>query len=182
MSTKLIAWVVIGLVVVGGGWYAFSQKGDSTAMSDDGSMQNSTADTEVAGTFNGSLADLSARGGSWRCTVDTSAMTGAGAMQASGVVYVSGQKVRANFDVEAPVVGTVHTYMIADGTDVYSWSSMMPTGIKAPMQKPVQQHTAPTTDTQTGPYNNYSYDCQPTTVDTSLFTVPSTITFQAVAQ
>jgi hypothetical protein len=109
-------------------------------------------------------------------------MTGAGAMQASGVVYVSGHNVRANFDVEAPVVGTVHTYMIADGTNVYSWSSMMPTGVKAPMQQSAQQQAAPTADAQAGPYNKYSYDCQPATVDASLFVVPTNVTFQTVTQ
>lgn len=182
MNTKLTAWVIIGIIIVGGGWYAFSQQHILAPMQEslEATSEEVVEQDETAGTFIGSLADLSMRGGSWQCDVDTSAITGAGAMSAQGTVYVSGKKVRADFAIEAPIVGTVHTYMIADGTDVYSWSSMMPSGIKAPMQQPEGAGDTPTQDEQTGPYNSYAYDCMPAQVDASLFVIPSDITFQTV--
>lgn len=180
MSTKLIAWGIIGLIVIGGGWYAFSQQHMFTPAEQ--ALETSNKQGE-AGAFNGSLADLSARGGSWKCLVDTTAITGAGTMNAQGVVYVLGKKVRADFVVEAPIVGAVTTYMIADGADVYSWSSIAPTGVKSPMQQSEtedSQTNVPTVEEQAGPYNNYTYDCQPSTVEASLFVVPNNITFTEV--
>lgn len=121
----------------------------------------------------GSIASLVARGGSWKCSVTHTSDKDS----TSGTVYVSGSKVRGDFESTVASAGAVQSHMISDGVDVYVWSNQMPSGMKMKAVASSDGGTQ-TTGGQSDYYNqNYDYNCEPWTVDQSQFTLPSDITF-----
>jgi hypothetical protein len=176
MNTNTIIGVVAAVVIVGGGFYLLNRPAGVPATFGQEQALATTTETVVEqGKFTGSLAELSARGGSWKCSVDS---TTAQAVS-SGATYVSGGKVRADFTTSVPSYGAVETHLIADGVDVYTWSSMMPQGIKSKMTAQ-GSGTGPTSGQDVNTDTKYSYDCQPWTADATLFVVPANITFRAM--
>jgi hypothetical protein len=95
-------------------------------------------------------------------------------------VYVSGRRVRADFTSTVQGIGPVEAHLIADGTDVYSWSSLMPQGIKTAMADGEPEESAPTSGGGADQDQRYTYDCQPARADASLFTAPSGISFRTL--
>lgn len=172
MNTKLVAGIV-GLVAVAGGAYYFMNMSGGASGTEDASGAKESAE---AGAFSGSVFALAERGGDWKCTVDASAQTGGGEAVSSGVVYVSDKKIRADFTTTVQGFGNVDSHMVADGTNVYSWTSMMPQGFKVAQTAAGEGGT----ETSGGGFDanqSYSYDCQPTSADSSRFTPPAHITF-----
>lgn len=170
MHTNTLIALVLGIAVIGGGaYFVFNQPSSG---SEDTQMESAEA-----GAFEGSMTALMKRGGNWKCTVDASANTGAGAAVSSGVVYVSGEKVRADFTSTIQGFGTVDSHMLADGTNVYTWSSMMPQGFKLPQAKMEGQGGAETSGSGFDANQSYSYDCQPGSADAALFSTPGNVTF-----
>lgn len=176
LNTKLVLGIA-GIIVIAGGAYAFTHQASS-----EGSQvtDEQVATTEKAGPFTGSVAELAQRGGDWKCTVDARADTGAGSAASSGVVYVSGKKVRADFSIQAPVIGSVEAHMVADGEYVYSWSSVSPQGVKTEMADSEPTYDAPTSGQGFDAQQSYSYDCLPAQANASLFIPPSEITFKTI--
>lgn len=180
MNQNTAIGIVVGLVVVlGGGYYLMSAK---TAQAPEGSGTQTVETTPAvesaqAGKFTGSLTDLATRGGSWKCTVDASTAQSVSA----GVTYVSGGKVRGDYTTNVEGYGKAESHMIADGEYVYTWSSMMPQGVKTKM---VAQGAGGTATSGQGADANqsYSYDCQPWTADASLLVPPANVTFMTVGQ
>jgi hypothetical protein len=168
-----IIGIVVVIVLAGGGYAIY--RGMQAAMPASQDSQTSTSTPQEAGTFTGSVADLSARGGDWKCTVDTKAS--AGATAASGVVYVSGTRIRADYHSTVQGVGAVEAHLIADGTSVYSWSSMLPQGIKTEMSASQDESISALGD---GANQSYTYDCDPAHADASLFVPPSNISFRTL--
>lgn len=177
MNTKIIVGLLATVVVVGGGYYYMQNSGGASS---DDSMEADSAKME-GGAFAGSFSDLSKRGGNWKCTIDAEANTGAGSVVSSGIVYVGGNKVRADYTSNVPSVGSVETHMIADGTDVYSWSSMMPSGFKMKQTEGEMGTGSGATSGQGVDANqSYAYDCDPWTGDQSVFTPPTNISFTTI--
>lgn len=179
MNKNMIIGAVVAIAVVAGGGYYFMNGAavDPMVADDSGMYLNPDSDGSVqAGKFSGSLADLAARTGSWKCTVDTSTVEAV----SSGVTYVSGGKVRSDFSSSVGGYGNIETHMIADGEYVYSWTSMMPQGVKAKMTASSGGADTATAGASADANVRYSYDCQPWTADPSLFVVPSDITFRSV--
>ena len=174
---KYLIGLAVAVAVVLGGYFVINQHStsDAPANTDGASMEQEASE----GAFEGSLADLSRRGGNWKCVVETTANTGAGSVASSGTVYVSGEKVRADFTSEVPGFGVVDAYMIADGAYVYSWTSMTPQGVKTEMVADTEETTedVPTSGSGYDPNHSYEYDCQMATADASLFVVPGDVTF-----
>lgn len=176
MNTNAVIGIVVAVVVVGGGYYVLSRPAGAPVTLDQEQALATTTETSTAsGRFTGSLVELVARGGSWKCSVDS---TTAQAVS-SGVTYVSGGKVRADFTTNVPSYGSVETHLVADGTDVYTWSSMMPQGIKTKMTAQ-GSGAGPTSGQGVSADTKYSYDCQPWTGDAALFVVPANVTFRAM--
>lgn len=170
MNTKLIAGIV-ALVAIGGGAYYFMNTSSGTMDTSE------TGDASAQeGAFEGSFMALAKRGGNWKCTVDAQASTGAGSAVSSGVVYVSGEKVRADFTSTVQGFGNVDSHMIADGVNVYTWTSMMPQGFKTKMTA-MESGGTETSGQGFDANQSYGYDCERTSADASLFAVPSTVTF-----
>ncbi|MDO8522456.1 MAG: hypothetical protein Q7S08_04190 [bacterium] len=182
MSTNFIVGLVVGaVVVIGGGYYLMTNSGGSASDSKAAQEQeqNVAESTEAtlaqAGKFNGSLSELAARGGSWKCTVDASTAQSV----SSGVTYASGGKVRSDFSTKVQGYGNVESHVIADGQDVYTWSSVMPQGIKTKMAQQTDGGTA-TSGQGVNTNQPYSYDCQPWTADASVFVTPSSVVFKTI--
>lgn len=175
MNQNTIIGIVVAIVVVGGAYYV-TQGGVSETASQTGE-DTQAGETAQAGAFTGSVSELAARGGSWKCTVDASTAQSI----SSGVTYVSGGKVRGDFTTNVQGYGSVESHMIADGTDVYTWSSAMPQGIKTKMMATGQGGTA-TSGRGVDANTAYSYDCQPWVADATLLIPPANITFTAVGQ
>jgi hypothetical protein len=175
MNTNLIIGLVVGAVVaVGGGYFLMTQRSASSSPNAAVIEEGSGAQ---AGMYRGSLTDLAARGGSWKCTVDAQADTGAGQAASSGTTYVSGDKVRADFTTTVQGYGSVDSHLIVAGGYSYSWSSMMPQGIKTQVTATAGGGAA-TSGQGADAHQSYAYDCQPWTADASLFAVPTDITFR----
>lgn len=175
MNTNTAVGVVVGVVVVlGGGYYLMNQPGAGADSARTGPQAEVTEQAE-AGRVRGSFASLAGRTGSWKCTVDTSALEAV----SSGVVYVADGKVRGDFTTTVQGYGNVESHMLADGTSVYTWSSMMPQGFKTPMTAQGSGGAAPSGQGMDANME-YSYDCQPWSADTALFVVPANITFRTI--
>lgn len=172
-------YLVGGIVVIGGvGTYMVARPMIESA---NNTQQNVTMPKEVAtGKASGkmSMKDLIAANISQKCTVDESNDVS----QSSGVVYVANRKLRGDF--ESLAAGTkVQSHMIADGQYSYVWTSATPQGFKIAVTAE-QPATAPTTGTQTQQSVDYNqqlaYSCMPWTADSSMFSLPSGITFTDV--
>lgn len=164
----------MGIVVLGAGYYSLQQQRvaapEGIVANDDGMYLGAQEPMKV----NASLAELVARSGSWRCAVDsTTAQT-----VSAGVTYVSGGKVRADFTTTVPNYGSVETHMIADGRDVYTWSSLMSQGMRTPMVTPQATQGAAPSGQGVSANTKYAYTCEPWNADAALFTVPTNITFR----
>jgi len=171
----LIGILVAGALVVGGGYYVTHQ---ATTESDGAQPQTQESGTPPqAGKYSGSFAELAARGGSWKCTVDTSTAQSI----SSGVTYVSAGKVRGDFTTSVQGYGNVETHMISDGVHAYTWSSMMPQGIETSVSASGAAGGA-TSGQGVNANTSYSYDCEPWSADMTLFAVPTNITFKMMAQ
>lgn len=178
MKTNLIIGLVVGAVVVAGGGYYLMKKGSSSAGESSRTEQGLPKDEAAqGGKFNGSFASLATRGGSWKCTIDSSTAESI----SSGVTYVSGGNVRADFSTKVQGYGTVDSHMLVSGQDVYTWSSMMPKGIKTKMMSQGSGGTA-TSGQGMDANHSYSYDCQPWSADASTFALPTGVSFMTVGQ
>ncbi len=175
MPTKYIAIGIAALIIAAGAYFYFTSS--STAGPGAGNQapaSTQTGSTANAGnTFTGSLADLVKRGGDFKCTFTTDAT----AAQSSGVVYISGTRVRGDFASTAQGIN-VESHMIQDAGYVYVWSPLMQQGLKAKAAAPSQ---TPGTGSMSGQGVNqnqsYAYNCSPWSVDASVFALPAGVTF-----
>jgi hypothetical protein len=179
MNTKIIIGIVAVVAVAGAG-YAFTRTSPAGMPAQTQEQTQETSAAAQSGQFTGSIADLSARGGDWKCTVDAQAATGGGAAASSGVVYVSGKKVRGDFTSTVQGIGPVEAHLVADGTNVYSWSSLLPQGIKTTMAASEPEESAATSGGGADANQRYTYDCQPAHADASLFVAPADISFRTL--
>ncbi len=183
MSTNTIIGIVVGaIVIIGGGYYLM--QGDSRPVAEESALETEQQ-TETGASqeekFSGSFTELAARTGSWKCTVDTSA---AGTVS-SGVTYVSDGKVRGDFTTSSEGYKNIETHMVGDGQYVYTWSSMMPQGIKVKMSAQASgdiRETGSASGSSVSADQSYSYNCQPWTADASLFVAPASVNFMMVGQ
>ncbi len=163
--TKTIGIVVAAVVVLGGAWYVMSMNASGPAApqgaGDQGAAQNN------AGT--GTIGSLMAMGGSVMCDVDIT-----GANPGSGTIYVSGGKMRGEFTVAA-AGKTMHASMINDGQYIYSWTDMMPQGIK--MAVSAGSGTSGSANQGVDASTPVNYTCNAWTADTAKFMAPSDIKF-----
>lgn len=177
-SLKLLGLLIVAVVIIAGGWYVWSGVEIQPGTTSEEVVPLSEGEEE--GLFKGSLTDLSERGGEWKCVVKNDAQTGVGVVASEGVVYVSGEKVRADFTSTVPGVGPVEAHTIVDDTMVYVWSSMAPQGIKAS----ATTYAGSGEGGMSGAYGNaqqsYAYDCEPFAAEAVLFVAPTDISFTQI--
>jgi len=174
MNTKVIIGVLAGVILVGGGVY-FVNQGNSTSAEGAASSEASTATATTAAPM--SLKDLIAQGVSEKCDFsDSDATSGA---QTQGTMYVADGKVRGDFTatVQGKAMGT---HMISDGTTMYTWIDGMGSGFKMSMTAVAKPTDTAAPQQQHGFDSNkkVDYHCTPGSVDATVFTLPTSITFQ----
>lgn len=167
MDTKAIIGLVAAVVVIGGGAWYFSSVGKT------GDSVEQQADTMEESKGMGTFAELMTRAGSWKCTVKTDIEEA----PSEGVAYISDGRIRADFTSKIQSMGgkEVTSSMIQTGGFIYTWSDMMPQGMKMPIPEDVP-------DASPSPAGfDYSssvdYDCGFWMTDESKFAPPADITF-----
>lgn len=167
-----ITLAIIGIIaVILLGWFFFFRNNNIS----NETIGGETSET-AGGIFSGSLMDLTARGGDYKCTFDQT--TAAGISQ--GTVYVSGNKMRGDFMTGAAQNGAmVENHMINDGTWIYTWSPAMAQGFKMSMNTATGASNA---NAQMG--SSYAdvnqalnYDCDAWNADASVFIPPVGMNF-----
>ena len=165
----------VGLLIVLGIVFFITRSSVSDGESVKSNEMNTVQEEPLSGTFSGSMKDLVAKNQSVKCTfnhstdIDTS----------SGTVYVAGGKIRGDFDIKAKqALGTFQAHMITDGEYSYVWSSLIAQGFKMPITNSSgQAASAPASGVD---YNqSLDYACEPWNVDSSVFAIPTEISFMS---
>lgn len=166
MTTQGIISVLVALVVVGGGaWYLSTHQSATVATE----TQQTTGDTGSS-----TFAQFIAQGGSRSCDVTVSNPDA----PASGVVFVNGNQVRADFTAKPTGLkgGSVNAHVIQTDGYVYSWTDLIPQGVKVAVAGSMGAAASQGFDVNA----QVSYDCSPWVPDANKFVVPSTVTFMEV--
>ena len=187
MPNWLIGLIVAVLIVVAGGYYVMSS--GSLSMTEEtvaGDTAEQEADAvadkaspklaESAATFTGSFFDLAARGGNYRCAVQSSGANNS----TTGTVYVSGTSVRGDFS--SVVSGkTVESHMLKLSDTMYVWGGGLEQGIMMPASQMQGDASAGTMQgSGVSGKQEYGWDCVATGIDASKFVKPSNIQFMDV--
>lgn len=177
----LFGKVLLGLILVTGAVLIIKgEPKDEVVVEDTQTTEAETPAPAENKKFEGSTAELIARGGDHVCTFDQTVENS----RSTGTVYISNGKMRGDFKSDVSASGTnmsVESHMISDGEFMYTWSSMMPTGFKmAVVQNTTADGTTPTSQQMFDANMKLSYDCDPWTTDVSKFTLPSAVTFTEI--
>jgi hypothetical protein len=156
MNKKIIL-VIVAVIVLGlGGFLVYSKVLKPAGIT----PENSST----------SLKALITKGIPQTCTYDIGGT--------SGTIYVSGQKMRGDFEAKDEEK-TVKSHMIVDGDTSYMWTEGQPTGYKIVAEKE-EGTTSEAGTSQTGPIDvnqDYNYICKPWVVNNSVFNLPAGINF-----
>lgn len=172
-----ILGVIVVLALAGGGFYYYQ----STQSSNSGVMMDQKKETSMnqeSATM--SLKELLMLGQSQQCTF---AYSDDQSGSVSGTSYVSGEKVRTDFQGTQPNGEAYDGGMIIDGEYMYTWNSSMDQGVKMAMTGTTQEaidEAAANPDATNESYNpsaEVEYDCKMWNEDLAMFTPPSNIEF-----
>lgn len=166
MNTNLLIGLVALVVVLGGGaWFLSSRDAKQPPVPTTVQEQQGAA----------SFGELIARAGSWTCTVSTSVE----AAPSEGTTYIADGKIRADFVSRPVMLGgkEVATHMIQSDGYVYTWSDMMPQGMKMLIPKDMPTSSAGDAVGTVSADAQVQYSCLPWIVDASKFEPPSNISF-----
>lgn len=162
MSINTIIGVVVAVIVIGAGaWYL------STTPNASAPAQEQSGSETTSGTF----GQLMALGGSSTCTVNVDTPES----PAEGTVYISGGEVRVDFVAEPASFGgrEISAHMIQTGGYIYSWSDLLPQGVKVKAEAAGNAGESQGID----PNAAVRYSCSPWIPDASKFTPPATVIF-----
>ena len=161
---KTIMYVVGGIVVVGGiAVFLMNKTAGPVAPGGD-------ANTPAPGAQM-SMRELLGFGGAQRCTFTNKVENS----ESSGVVYVSGGKMRGDFTSLA-AGQAIQSHMIVDGETSYVWSDAAPQGMKisfADMNAQGGTNSGQSVDVN----EKVGYSCGAWAVDANVFALPTGVTF-----
>lgn len=164
MSKNAIIGLVVAIVVVGGGAWFFAANPSTEG--------GATGSQNVQGE-SGKLTfkELMLMGGSKKCEVAVNTPES----PATGMVYVSGENVRSDIVAKPANMGgtEVSAHMIKNGDYVYSWTDMMPQGVKVKLTAAESAGASAGYDANA----EVDYSCSAWIADASYFEVPSGVTF-----
>ena len=187
--------VIIALVVLVGLFLFNPFKKDSKQPTRDrdrvsqntGSVEDKIENANEDGSeiLSGSVLDLLKLGKTLKCTYTA----GEEGSVTTGTSYISGKRMRGDFDITSENDSKIVSHMVSDGEWMYSWSDNMDKGMKMKYEEVVAEDTD-ATDTTTDETNEnldalknqVDYKCSNWIVDTSLFEVPSDIEFVDYSQ
>lgn len=184
MSNKVIATMVGVVVVLGGVYFAMSGNNSSGEMANENPNSiavgepNPSAPAENTSGKKMSFDAFLKQGGSYVCTVNQSVE----GIDSKGTVYIDKGNIRGDFNTSVAGMN-VDTYFIVKDKYTYTWSNMMQgKGFKAPVSAEGNGDSSTKTSDQYS-FNAEQigdYDCQPWSVDSSKFALPSGITFTEI--
>lgn len=168
---KIILWVVISLVIVGGGYFVLISNNKGAPSDSDTTTVPSESAKKMA------FSEFLKSGEASKCSV-TQSVSG---LEMKGTVYAYKGMMNGEFKTEAYGKTIQTDFVLRDGY-TYTWTSAAPNiGFKAKAAVPVGTNVAPASG-QIG-FNAETigdYDCQPWAVDESKFTLPTSVTFREV--
>lgn len=170
---KNVALVVGAIVVLGGGYFAytkFSGKSAGNSVAQKSVKENTIATNK---TEKGTFAALVARGEDLKCTFEYND----GANSSSGTIYItdSGKRVRGDFNVKKSAGGAMQATLVrVDGYN-HIWSSVFSQGVKTKVVAGDETKLLSAKDG--GVDENTEFDCTSWTVDASKFTLPEGVKF-----
>ncbi len=174
----LIVLAVLMLVFMGSGTTTPVSEVDTQAAAvQEGIGQSGANAAETNGIFESSFAELMQRGGSFECAFNETVQ----GSNSSGVVYVSGEKVRLNFSSSLPdAAEPTRGAMIQKENTLYMWSDAMPQGIKMAVPEGQSVTDAPMSGGMFDQNMKMKYDCKSWTPNNAWFEVPPTIEFMSL--
>jgi len=166
MNKKLGVIIVIIVLLLGGGAYVMMSRSKTAPAPAMMAKPTETATTvsQVKGTLKGLLTSALPQ----TCTFT-------GDNGATGSVYVSGGKMRGDFQ-EMNQGKTFSGHMIIDSGYTYFWSDAMTRGMKMALSE-VQTTTTPAAGQGVDVNQSVSYSCKPWVPDASMFALPANVTF-----
>ena len=161
---KTLMWVLVGVVVVAGGFYIL--KGDKSEPTE--TVQEETGKKMA-------FSEFIKQGGSYKCEVKQSMDD----FNTGGTVYISGGNIRGDFNTVAEGQTAQTSFILKDGF-TYNWSSLAPNmGVKVPVA--VDSETTVNSEVYSWSANQIGdYDCEPWVADASMFIVPTNINFTLI--
>jgi hypothetical protein len=177
MSKTIISVLVVGVVVVGGYFALNHKKVEAPKMEKEEVAQRPSDRNDKKIPF----SEFVKQGGSYKCEVKQVVSN----MENIGTVYINGKNIRGEYT--SVVAGkTIDTsFMMKDGYS-YSWSSIMPNaGYKIKIPDTNTSSPGITNMQDSGAYSWNAnqigeYNCEPWTVDESIFNTPSNIKYWEV--
>lgn len=179
MNNKIIGGVVIVLVIVAALYFSMKKGSNLPTNSETNTVASSQSSANTASNVSqnnsgpASLKDLLALGTTQKCTFSDSG--------SSGTFYVGGGKARGDFSAtEAGKVLASH--MIMDGQTSYIWMDGQAQGFKMSAQAS-SSTTNPAVGQSSAPDVNkkMDYKCEAAVSDSSMFKLPSGVTFVDIA-
>ncbi len=120
------------------------------------------------------FAQFIKQGGSYECTVNQYVEN----IESKGHVFIDGGRIRSEYSVDYQGTSMEGSVIIKDGF-AYTWSSMMPMGIKVPVKNDEVNVDAGAKGTYNWNADQIGdYECNAWKVDESKFTLPAGINFQ----
>ncbi|MDQ3077094.1 MAG: hypothetical protein M3Q63_03545 [bacterium] len=170
--------VVIAAFSIGGGvYYAKKSKAARiesearvTAEATTTASVSSNASTTIGVSTDGTLRALFAGGKNVACTFDNISSS----EKVSGIVYVSGNNVRGDFDVKTSSSDTMKTHMIKNSTHVYAWTGTQ--GAKMTVGEFESQGSAQS-NKDVNLDQKVTYSCKDWTPDNTKFVAPTSVKF-----
>jgi hypothetical protein len=174
-NAPLILGIILLLLLSAGGYWYMKKSPSSQITGNNKMMANQTTGGGMM-----SMKDLLALGKDQTCTFSTTSESGT----VNGSSYMSGGKVRTNFNGTYPDGKSYDGGMISDGAYVYSWTTDTKQGFKMAMTDSLKESVEDVKkDFENNP-NKYvnqdekmDYKCSSWPVDKGMFDPPSDITF-----
>ncbi len=177
--SKILIWVLAGAIILTGGYFTLKQRGSDTDAPEETALEpgNGGADNQPE-PKKMAFSEFVKQGGSYKCSVKQYLSD----MDNQGTVYVSGEKMRGDFNTVAEGRPMETSFIFKDGY-AYNWSSVLPNmGFKIKVEKNVEGNS---TADESGTYSFDTtqigdYSCESWTVDESKFVPPQNVTFNEV--
>lgn len=171
MNTKLIAIAATAIILLGAGGLLLYNK--SNKPSSQTTYPSATPTPPQETSMKNSLLGLLGSGKTQMCSFSYNAKTGG---STKGTVFLTGTKMRGDFDITTSSNKSSKIMMIRDGDTTYLWGTDLKTGIKMTLKKEDLK-----TNAQANQYfdtkQKLDYKCGPWVVDSSVFTPPTNVKF-----
>lgn len=181
-AQNLLLIVAVAVLLIGGGWFYFNRDDEPLGSEIGGNVEEDADELQSSGLRGaGSFRYLMGLGQNLTCDFSSVSEETGGAV--AGTVYVAGELIRADFDMEQ--AGEAYeSHMIQDGEMSYTWT-ISPQGtfaFKAPISEvPGAEASGSASGNRSVDLSQeVDYDCRPWNVDNALFIPPADVVFMSM--